>query len=246
MKKSAQKITPAFLKNLLKKSAPQTLAMRHYPSRGQSAIQEIYQTKIGRLFLKQTSERNLIECQINKYSGTLAEREYWAANIAMVMGITMPIIWLLDKNTTVQNWINWPDANLFKSRYGRLTLHRQDVFNHALFDWTTGQIDRHDANYLYNFSNEHITLIDSAFSFLKYDGSMPEYLSYFEASSPNELKAPVDLTILKDTLHISPKTLIQLAPLRGREERFALLQRQQSLIPVKCLQDILNLYRRTS
>lgn len=220
--------------------------MRHYPSRGQSAVQEIFQTKIGKLFLKKTSERNLIECQINKHSGTLAEREYWATNIATSIGLTMPKLWLLDKNTTVQNWINWPDANLFKSRYGRLTLHRQDVFNHSLFDWLTGQIDRHDANYLYNFSGENIILIDSAFSFLKYDGSMPEYLGYFEAASPNELKAPVDLGILKNILDLSPQALAQLAPLRGKEERDALFHRQQALHPVKCLQDILHLYRRTT
>jgi len=72
------------------------LAVENYPSRGQTAVQELYQTREGKLFLKRVSERNHTECQINIDSGTLAEREFWAYRLARAIGLFVPMLWLKD------------------------------------------------------------------------------------------------------------------------------------------------------
>lgn len=235
-----------YLLRLIDKAAEQPLAMSHYPSRGQSAIQKVYITKIGKIFFKKTSERNTRDCQINKNSASLAEREFWAWRLGNHLNLKMPWLVLLDDNTTAQNWLDYPDASLFKSLRGRLVLNAQNTFDHALLDWITGQQDRHDANYLYNPSENKIILIDNAFSFLKHDGSMPDYLSYFEASSPNELSTPINKNLLNRILKIPQTKLKRLIPLRDPEEFKALLIRRRRLKTVQCLQDLLNLYRRKS
>lgn len=234
----------AELLHIISQSTEQPLAMRHYPSRGQSAIQKIYLTKSGKIFLKKTSDRNIRDCQINKDSATLAEREYWAWRLANHLGLDLPWMVLIDVHTTVQNWLDYPDANLFKSLHGRLILNSQDVFDHCLFDWLTGQQDRHDANYLYNQSQKKIILVDSAFSFLKHDGSMPDYLSYHEASSTEDLKTNLKTSFLKKITVLSRSKLRSLVPLRDPLESDALWTRKQRLESVICLQDVLDLYRR--
>lgn len=156
------------IRRLIKTGQELPMALENYPSRGQTAIQKLYQTKSGKLFFKKVSDRNHQECQIDTQSGTLAEREFWAYRLAHALGLNVPQMTLLDPLTTVQSWLDIPDAHHFITDQGPLALDTRNVFECACFDWLTGQIDRHDANYLYDFVNKKIILVDSAHAFLQY------------------------------------------------------------------------------
>ncbi len=229
---------------LLKRGAKLPLATQHYPSRGQTAVQELYQTSQGKFFLKRSSKQNHQDCQIDVKSGSIAEREYWAYCLARQIKLQVPELWLLDSMTTVQVWLDYPDVRQYSTFQGKLFLKSENVFDCALFDWLTGQVDRHDANYLYNYVDQEIILIDSAHCFLKYTGSIPDYLKYFEGSVPKELpriqKTPTQSVIAK----LSEKEILKLVPLNKVEEKAALLHRLGQLRKIQTLQEIIHLYRR--
>ena len=231
------------VRKLIKKGVKLPLATKNYPSRGQTAIQDLYQTPQGKLFLKRSSKQNHIDCRVLVDSGTLAEREYWSFCLAKDLGLSVPPMWLLDKFTTVQIWLNLPDAHQFATTRGKLDLIADDIFDCALFDWVTGQIDRHDANYLYDYVNRRIILIDSAHGFLKYSGSIPDYLRYFEIGFPRELKIKHSTSVLKKIRAFSRTHLLKVVPLRDDEERAALMSRFSQLEEVHSLEGIIALYR---
>lgn len=231
------------IQKLLQSGSRREYATLHYPSRGQSAVQELYETSKGKLFLKRVSEQNHINCRINTASGTLAEREFWAFRLARELSLNAPTLWLIDSETTVQEWLDYPDACQYSTSQASMKLNPQNIFECALFDWLTGQIDRHDANYLYNFVNQAIILIDSAHSFLKYNGSLPDYLKLFEAAQPAELAKPRDPDMIERIAKLDEKKLKTLVPLRNEEEHTALLKRHSQLNSIRTIQSIIALYR---
>lgn len=231
------------VQKLLDNGTKLPLATKNYPSRGQTSVQELYQTKIGKLFLKRSSERNHTECQIKIESGTLAQREYWAFSLARKLDLQVPSLTLLDRFTTVQVWLDLPDAHLYKMSKGVMAFEQENVFNCALFDWLTGQVDRHDANYLYDFVNKRIVPIDSAHGFLKYEGSLPDYLHLYEIGDSDKLSINIVSKFHGKLKKIKNSELIKLAPLKDKNERDAFLIRKEQLDKVKTIQDILNLYR---
>ncbi len=240
-----QPLTISEILNLIRKGKKFPLATRNYPSRGQTTTQDLYQTPKGKFFLKKPSKRNHEECQINIKDGTLSEREYWAYRLATEIGLHVPTLWLVNRQTTVQVWLDYPDARTFATSQGKMTMKAENVFNCALFDWVTGQIDRHDANYLYNYVDKEIILIDSAFSFLKYSGSIPDYLKYFEIGFPDELKRRLKTTIQSQLSHLKSSSLVRLIPLKNKLEKEALQHRLEQIQTVQCIQDIIHLYRGT-
>ncbi len=231
------------IKKLLKVSQKSPFATKNYPSRGQTAVQEIYQTSSGKLFLKKSSPRNHCECQIDPQTGSIAEREFWAFQLAHALQLNVPYLWLLDKNTTVQIWLDIPDARLFATSFGKLSLKAINVFECALFDWLTGQVDRHDANYLYDFVQQEIILIDSAHSFLKYEGSIPDYLKYFEIGFSKQLNGTLFSPFQERLKKLSTQQINKLVPLKNQEEKQALHQRWKQCKEVKSIQAIIDLYR---
>lgn len=229
----------AQIRKLISDGTKLPLATTNYPSRGQTAVQELYQTKLGKLFLKRVSDRNHRECQVNVKSGTLAERELWAYRLAQHLGLPVPSLALLDDMTTVQVWLDLPDGKQYKTSQGIMTLSADNVASCAVFDWISGQIDRHDANYLYDMATRQITLIDSGHAFLKYDGSMPDYLYLYEAGNDHDLELP--LTIQR--ISITTTTLHKLVPLRDRAEVEALNQRAARTAKLRSMRDLIALYR---
>lgn len=219
-------------------------ATQHYPSRGQTAIQELYQTKIGKLFLKKVSERNHRECQVHPKDGTLAEREYWAFCLAFFLRLKIPELILLDSLTTVQIWLDLPDGRQYTTAQRPLELQGDNVFNCGLFDWLTAQVDRHDANYLYDFVRQEIILIDSGHAFLKYSGSLPDYLRIFEAAYKEELNKKRGSPLRDKIRSCSKKDLIKCVPLRNADESEALLYRQGQLKKIDTIAGIIHLYRK--
>lgn len=231
------------LKALFKKSKKLTLATQHYPSRGQSAVQELYDTPFGKLFVKKVSALNHQNCQVDPKTGSLAEREFWAYSLAEKIKLHVPSLKLLDKNTTVQNWLDYPDASLYTSRLGPLKLSALNVFECGLFDWVTGQIDRHDANYLYNLYKEEIILIDSAHSFTKHGASLPDYLKQFEISQTKVLNQKQTSKIQNNLLSLSLLDLEELVPLRDKTELLALFKRFDQLQKINTLKDLIGVFR---
>lgn len=219
------------------------MATQNYPSRGQTAIQELYQTKIGKLFLKKVSQRNHQECQIHPKDGTLAEREYWAFCLASFLRLKVPELILMDSLTTVQIWFDLPDGRQYTTAQKPLELQGNNVFDCALFDWLTAQVDRHDANYLYDFVQQEIILIDSGHAFLKYSGSLPDYLRIFEAAYKNELHKKQTSSLLDRIKNCSKNDLEKQVPLRNLEEKEALFARQQQLKQIDTIAGIIHLYR---
>lgn len=234
---------PGQIKKLLKEGVELPLATKNYPSRGQTAVQKLYQTKIGKLFLKRVSRRNHEDCQIDPATGSLAEREFWAYSLAKAIGVKVPPLQLIDKSTTVQIWFDMPDGHLYKKSQGAMEFIAENVYDCALFDWLTGQIDRHDANYLYNYIKREIVLIDSTYGFLKYEGSLPDYLHLFEIGNKKDLlkkiKTPTKMILDK----VSEQELQILVPLRNAEETSALIERKKNLRSAHTIQDIIELYR---
>lgn len=219
------------------------LAMQHYPSRGQTSVQEIYRTHRGTIFLKRTSERNLRDCAIDKSSATLAEREYWCFRLAHLVGLRVPDLRLIDPHTTVQEWLDLPDAHHFASSQGKLTFSQEDVFTCALFDWVTGQSDRHDANYLYDFVKQRIVLVDSAHSLLRHGPSLPDYLRIFEAAAQDKLDHPIQSQVASNIKKLRDTQLRRLAPLRSVDERLALKTRCDQAREIVTLRALLQLFR---
>lgn len=228
---------------LIKHGQRLPFAIDDYPSRGQSAVQELYQTKEGKFFLKRVSERNHQECRIDLHSGTLAERECWAYQLAKAIGFFVPPLWLMDPFTTVQVWFDCPDGKTFKKSTGRMELAAANVFDCAIFDWVTGQIDRHDANYLYDYKNDVVIPVDSAHAFLKYEGALPDYLHLFEIGNAKQLgkKMPSEAKRKLDAL--SDGDLQTLVPLKSGDEFDALVARRRVLSEADAIQDVLDLYR---
>ena len=107
-------LTNSDIEVLIQEGIRLPFAIENYPSRGQTAVQELYQTNQGKFFLKRVSERNHEECQVDVESGTLAEREFWACGFAKAIGLFVPPMWLIDKMTTVQVWLECPDGKSFK------------------------------------------------------------------------------------------------------------------------------------
>lgn len=229
--------------SLIKEGKKLPFAIEHYPSRGQTSIQELYQTSEGKFFLKRVSERNHNECRINVKSGTLAEREYWAYKLANKIGLFVPALWLIDEFTTVQRWLDCPDGKTFKKSTGRMELIAKNIFECVLFDWVTGQVDRHDANYLYDFRNGLIIPVDSAHGFLKFDGAMPDYLHLFEISEPKQLSRKIKSDIRQTLGKITEGTLSKLVPLRELDEMSAFIARKNVISEAGCISDLLDLYR---
>ena len=219
------------------------LATKNYPSRGQTAVQELYQTSKGKFFRKKSSIQNHQHCQINPKNGTLAEREYWAYMLAQKIGLNVPRLWLAYQFTTVQVWLDYPDARTFATSQGKMELQADNVYNCALFDWLTGQIDRHDANYLYNYVDRKVILVDSAHSFLKYSGSIPDYLKYFEIGFSKELAKPITTLLHKTLKGLTEEKLNKLVPLKEHNEKIALKRRLEQTSEARCIQDIIDLYR---
>lgn len=243
MKKTHLNLTRIF--QAIRKGKKFPLATRNYPSRGQTTTQDLYQTPLGKFFLKKPSLRNHKECQINMKDGTLSEREYWAYCLAAKLGLHVPPLWLVNRLTTIQVWLDYPDARTFATSQGKMTMKPENVFDCALFDWVTGQIDRHDANYLYNYVDREIILVDSAFSFLKFSGSIPDYLKYFEIGFPGELKRSLKTAMQSRFLNLNPSALSRLVPLKNKFEKEALQARFGQIQKVQCIQHIIDLYRGT-
>ncbi|OVE82185.1 hypothetical protein BVY03_01450 [bacterium K02(2017)] len=227
----------------IKAGAEQKIAMSHFPSRGQTAEQKLYQTKMGKLFLKKVSDRNHRECQIDTDSGTLAEREFWSYKLANKIGLSVPKLTLIDELTTVQEWLDHPDAHIYATYQGRLDLETENVFECALFDWVTGQIDRHDANYLYDFVTHQIILIDSAHAFLKHGETLPDYLRLFEVAYPKKIKKTCHNNISNNLKQLTEDDLRVLIPLRNTDEAKALQNRFQKIKNIETIENILHLYR---
>lgn len=235
--------TPKQIQSFLEKGTKLKFATDiTYPSRGQTATQELYITKIGKLFLKRTTVQNNTNCRIDLKSGSLAEREYWAYSLAKKIGLTVPELWLIDQHTTIQRWLDYPDASQCKNRQIPLNFELSNIFNCALFDWLTGQIDRHDANYLYDY--EKIILIDSAHSFLKYSGSLPDYLYLFQIQQKEKLEQKIrSNSIYRNLSGLSKIALKKIIPIRDPEEQNSLQERLKTLKNISSLQDIINLYK---
>lgn len=231
------------LETLLRTGTPLSLATKHYPSRGKTAVQELYLTTIGKLFLKRVSQRNLDECQVKLADGGLAEREYWASRLAAYVRLPVPSLRLLDRHTTVQRWLDIPDAHQYSAHRGSLQLRPDNVFDCGLFDWLTGQIDRHDANYLYDFVHHVIILIDSGHAFLRHDGSLPDYLRFFEVAAPAMLDRTCTTPVAQRLRRLTPSKLHQLVPLRNAMEKAALVRRLQQAQQIVTIRDLLHLYR---
>lgn len=238
-----KELTNQDIKRLIDTGQRLPFAIENYPSRGQTAVQELYQTEEGKFFLKRVSERNHSECQINIKSGTLAEREYWAFNLADTIGLFVPPLWLLDEATTVQVWFDYPDARTFKESTGKMELVADNIFDCVVFDWITGQIDRHDANYLYDYKDQLVVPVDSAHAFLKYEGSLPDYLHLFEVGHPRQLGKKILSKVKKRLDNISEENLIKIVPLRDSSEIQALILRKNALLKADSIQDLLDLYR---
>jgi hypothetical protein len=236
-------ITTSEIKELIANGERLPLAMDSYPSRGQTAVQELYQTQKGKFFLKRVSERNHVECQIDVQSGTLAEREFWAYSFASSIGIPAPKLWLFDELTTVQVWFDCPDGRTYKKSTGKMVLDARNIFDCSTFDWVTGQLDRHDANYLYDFRNGLIIPVDSAHGFLKYEGSLPDYLHLFEIGSPAILKRRISTPTQKRLGELSEDNLKKIVPLRNADEANAFAYRKRALDGMNTIQDLLDLYR---
>jgi len=237
-------------------SADQILALIHggvklpwathsYPSRGQTSTQEIYLTKDGKLFLKRVSKQNHIDCQIDPETGTLAEREFWAHELSVRLGLATPELWLIDSRTTVQRWLDFPDGRQYATSHGKMLLSVENVFECAVFDWLTGQVDRHDANYLYDYVHQKIILIDSAHGFLKYTGSIPDYLKYAEVIfKSDELRRSVKSSIHESLKLLTSRELKKIVRLKDAEEEASLKNRLEDLKTISCIQDILTFYRK--
>lgn len=234
---------PAQLRALIARSAGHPLATRNYPSRGQSAIQRLYQTPQGKIFFKRTSEQNHRDCHIDPTTGTLAEREWWAYRLAVHLGLRVPQLWLFDRLTTLQTWLDIPDGRTYSTYHGVIRLQTPNVFDCACFDWLTGQIDRHDANYLYDFVRAEIVLIDSAHSLLRYEGSIPDYLRLFEFGNSAQLRQPQTTRVHHRICRLTPRQLRSLVPLRQQSEIAALAQRAAQIQSVQTTADIIQLYR---
>ncbi|GEM_PF-2853354 len=239
-------LSVATVRALLAKGKEQPVATTNYPSRGQTSVQKLYLTPRGKFFLKRSSEQNHLDCQIRMASGTLAERELWAYRLARHLGLSVPTVWLLDRRTTVQVWFDLPDARQYSTYHGVMQLDDANVFDCALFDWLSGQIDRHDANYLYNFVAGQIILIDSAHAFLQYEGSLPDYLRFSEATHQRTLTRTMRTPLRHRMATLTAHQLHRLVPLPQREERMALQHRLAQAQRVTCTQDLINLYRRNS
>lgn len=232
------------IKALIKSGQRLPFATENYPSRGQTTVQELYQTTYGKLFLKKVSERNHDECQINIKSGTLAEREFWAYRLASAIGLFVPPLWLMDKFTTVQIWFDYPDGKTFKKSTGKMEFIVENIFDCVIFDWVTGQIDRHDANYLYNYKDKLVIPVDSAHSFLRFEGSLPDYLHLFEIGETKYLSKQIKSALKEKLTSMSDRVLQSLVPLRDSNEARALMDRKKVLSVVNTIQDVLNLFRR--
>lgn len=219
------------------------LAMSHYPSRGQSFRQEVYQTKLGKIFVKEVSAKNHRDCQISPQTGSIAEREFWACALAQYLEVPTPPLWLIDKMTTAQEWLDFPDAHSYVTTLGKMNLQMQNIFDCALFDWLTAQQDRHDANYLYDYAAGLIVLIDSAHGFLRYDGSLPDYLKIYEMAYPRYLAVKNETKTKEKVKSLTVEKLKKLVPLRDKDEVGALARRLLQLNGVSCIADIINLYR---
>jgi len=234
---------PAKVQELIAKGKKHPFATQNYPSRGQTAVQELYQTSVGKLFLKRTSKRNHEDCQIKLESGSIAQREYWAFCLAKMLRLGVPELILIDEMTTVQVWIDYPDARIYTTESGPLVLKSQNIFECALFDWLTGQQDRHDANYLYDYIQEKIILIDSGHAFLRHSGSMPDYLRIYEAVFSMQLHKIIQSPLL-DRLHRLEKTQIKKAvPLPDEREFEALCERLDQLKAVGSIEEVIKLFR---
>ena len=119
----------------------------------------------------------------------------------------------------------------------------ENVLDCALFDWLTGQIDRHDANYLYDYIQRQIVLVDSAHCFLKYEGSLPDYLHLFEIGSTANLMTTYK-TRMKSILDaLSVEDMQKLVPLKSEAEESALRARLEDVRTVTTIRDIIELYR---
>ncbi len=219
------------------------LATQNYPSRGQTSVQELYQTEIGKLFLKRVSERNHEECQIDVSSGTLAEREFWAYCLAKQIGLFVPQVWFLDTFTTVQTWLDYPDGHIYKTSTGIMDLEARNIFDCVLFDWVTGQVDRHDANYLYDLKGCNVIPVDSAHSFLKYEGSMPDYLHLYEIKYTDKLNRKIKSNVFDKLFGLSEKKLKETVPLRNDHEWNALVDRVKKAESAPSIENLINLYR---
>lgn len=232
------------IKSLIQTGRKLSIAIEHYPSRGQTATQELYQTDAGKLFLKRVSDRNHKECQINVRSGTLAEREFWSFKLANAIGLFVPALWLLDEMTTVQMWLEHPDGRSFKKSSGKMEFTSKNVFECALFDWVTGQVDRHDANYLYDYTKKLIVPVDSAHGFLKYEGALPDYLHLYEVGEPAKLSGKIVSEIKAKLDSLSDRQMKNIVQLRNADEMDAILMRKKQIADVKNLIVLLKLYRR--
>lgn len=231
------------LLKLIETTKPQALSMAHYPSRGQSARQELYTHKTSRIFVKGVSKKNHEYCKIDMSDGTIAEREFWAYRIANHLKLNIPELGLVDKMTTAQEWLDYPDASTHTSRIGALELEAKNIYECGLFDWITGQQDRHNANYLYDLSSKQIILIDSAASFSKNSPSLPDYLEKFELGYSKDLQRKIT-TSLQQSMQITPqKTWFKLAPLRSAQEREAFLKRLQKINSIQTIGNLIQLFR---
>lgn len=237
-------LTSADIKELINKGKKLPIAVEDYPSRGQTAVQELYQTEKGKFFLKRVSERNHDECQINVKSGTLAEREFWAFRLAETIGLFVPKLWLIDEMTTAQVWLDFPDGRTFKKSTGKMDFISKNVYECGLFDWVSGQVDRHDANYLYDYTTKLVIPVDSAHGFLKYEGALPDYLHLFEIGEGDRLMRKLKSETKDKLSRIADNELKKIVPLKGEAELEALLIRKNLLSHVNSMKDLLDLYRR--
>lgn len=156
-----------------------------------------------------------------------------------------PDLWLIDPMTTVQRWLDFPDGRQYATSHGKMFLCTENVFECSLFDWLTGQVDRHDANYLYDYVHHKLVLIDSAHCFLKYTGSIPDYLKYAEVLfSMDDMRKPLETQVLQNLRNLTPKELRKVTPLKNGEEAKALETRLEALKPVRNIQDVVSLYRK--
>jgi hypothetical protein len=85
--------------------------------------------------------------------------------------------------------------------------------------------------------------VDSAHGFLKYEGSLPDYLHLFEIGSPAILKRRISTPTQKRLGELSEDNLKKIVPLRNADEANAFAYRKRALDGMNTIQDLLDLYR---
>ena len=85
--------------------------------------------------------------------------------------------------------------------------------------------------------------MDSAFAFLKYEGSLPDYLHLFEIGNEVDLPKKQVSAIKTAIQSMTTEEIAKTVPLRDEDELRALFKRKGDLESVHTIKDIIELYR---